>query len=284
MQTTKKIKILDFKLSKNIWNLLFWLYKSKFYWTWMDFHEHKEYVFWEPVKNIDWKASTKTEKIYSKIFEEEKQIEVLFLIDTNSSMFFSSQNRSKKDILEEVFYSLAFSVYKNSDSFWVIFYGSENEKKLDYKKDFSNILNTISFLENLEKTDKIDKNRTKKILEKLVKEKTKNKLIFILSDDIFENDEKNLKILWLKNEIIFINIFDYFENNLEKISNDFSFSSWKNFLNISLNSDKIEEFNNFRKEKIKKFWEILKKNKIWYIYLDTKKDIFKEIAVYFSKI
>lgn len=276
--------MIDFKLTKSVWNLLFWLYKSKFHGSWINFSEHKEYIFWDSVKNIDWKASSKTEKIFTKVFEEEKQVNVLFLLDVNSSMFFSSDKQTKLDLLTETFYSLAFSAYKNSDSFWVIFYSWEIEKKLDYRKDFSNILATISILENLKKTDKVDKNRTKKIFEKLVKEKINDKLIFVLSDDIFENDDKNLKILWLKNEVIFINIFDYFENNLEKIWNDFTFSSGKKFLNISLNTEKIEEYNFFRKEKIKKFWEILKKNNIWYIYLDTKKDIFKEISVYFSKI
>lgn len=284
MNNKKKINIIDFKLTKSIWTLLFWLYKSKFHWSWINFSEHKEYIFWDPVKNIDWKTSSKTEKIYTKVFEEEKQLDVLFLIDINSSFLFSSWKYTKKDLLIETFYSLALSAYKNFDNYGVILYDWKNIKRFDYKKDFSNIFMTIWEIENLKNSWEIDKNRTKNILEKLVKQKIQNNLIFILTDDIFLEDEKNLKTIGIKNEVIFINIFDYLENNLEKKEPNLVFSSGKDFLDISSNPKKIEKYNNFRKEKIKKFEEILKKNKIWYIYLDTKKDVFKEIILYFNKI
>ena len=284
MQIIKKIKLIDFKLTKSIWNLLFGLYKSKFHWSWINFSEHKEYVFWDPVKAIDWKTSSKTDKIYSKIFEEEKELKVLFLIDLNPSMFWKIAKQTKKEILEEVFYSLAFSSYKNSDSFWILFYWSEKQEFIPYKKDFWNILRTIDKIENSQRSWKIDNNRTKKIFENLVKNKIKDNLIFILSDDILQEDDKSLKILWLRNEVIFINIFDYFENNLENIWNDVVFASDNNFLDLSLSSKETEKFNILRKEKLENFKNILKKNKIWYIYLDTKKNIFKELFLYFSKL
>ena len=284
MQATKKIKLIDFKLTKSIWNLLFGLYKSRFCWNWINFFEHREYVLWEPIKNIDWKASSKAQKIYSKIFEEEKELNVLFLVDTNSSMLFASSQKSKKDLLEEVFYALAFSSYKNSDNFWVFLFDWINDIKLPYKKDFWNILKTIKILENIENTWKIEKNRLKIQLEKLKKLNLKDNLIFILSDYIFDENDKNLRILSLKNEIIYINIFDVLENNLDDFWNEISLNSWTKFLQISKNSKKIEEFNNFRKQKIKNFENILRKNNIWYIYLDTEKDVFKELYHYFSKI
>lgn len=284
MQVTKKIKLIDFKLTKSIWNLLFGLYKSRFCWNWINFFEHREYVFWEPVKNIDWKASSKAQKIYSKIFEEEKELNVLFLIDTNSSMLFGSFQKSKKDLLEEVFYALAFSSYKNSDNFWVFLFDWINDIKLPYKKDFWNIFKTIKILENIENTWKIEKNRLKIQLEKLKKLNIKDNLIFILSDYIFDENDKNLSILSLGNEIIYVNIFDVLENNLNDFWNEISLNSWTKFLEISQNSKKIEKFNLLRKQKIKNFENILKKNNIWYIFLDTEKDVFKELYHYFSKI
>ena len=284
MQVTKKIKLIDFKLTKSIWNLLFGLYKSRFCWNWINFFEHREYVFWEPVKNIDWKASSKAQKIYSKIFEEEKELNVLFLIDTNSSMLFGSSQKSKKDLLEEVFYALAFSSYKNSDNFWVFLFDWINDIKLPYKKDFWNIFKTIKILENIENIWKIEKNRLKIQLEKLKKLNIKDNLIFILSDYIFDENDKNLSILSLGNEIIYVNIFDVLENNLNDFWNEISLNSWTKFLEISQNSKKIEKFNFLRKQKIKNFENILKKNNIWYIFLDTEKDVFKELYHYFSKI
>lgn len=284
MQTIKKIKFIDFKLTKSVWNLLFWLYKSKFSWSWINFSEHKEYIFWESVKNIDWKISSKTDKIYSKFFEEEKELNVLFVIDINSSMLFSSWNKSKKDLLQEVFYSISFSSYKNSDNFWILLYNWIEKISLPYKKDFWNIFKTIEKIEDIKKDEKIIKTRTKDILQYLMKLKIKDNLIFILTDDILENEDSNLKVLWLRNEIIFINIFDFLENNLEKNWENFVFNSWKKFLDISFFSNKIDDYNILRKNKLEKFKNILKKEKIWYIYIDTKKDVFKELAIYFSKI
>ena len=278
----KKVKILDFKLNKSIWNLLFWLYKNKFHFDEMSFEKHKEYVFWDSVKNIDWKASNKTNKLYTKVFEAEKNLDVLFLLDLNPSMNFYSEKLKKIDLLEEIFYALAFSVIKNNNNFSVYFYWTKEEKFLNYKNDFSQILKTLEIIEKFENNEKIDENRTKKILQKLNSHKIKNKLIFILTDDIFEKD-KNLKILAMQNEIIFINIFDFLENNLGKKDKNFTFFGENNFLNIFLNSKKIEEFNAFRKEKIKKFERMLKKYKIEYIYIDTKMDSFSALVSYFSK-
>ena len=74
------------------------------------------------------------------------------------------------------------------------------------------------------------------------------------------------------------------ENNLNDFWNEISLNSWTKFLEISQNSKKIEKFNLLRKQKIKNFENILKKNNIWYIFLDTEKDVFKELYHYFSKI
>ena len=206
------------------------------------------------------------------------------MIDTNSSMLFGSSQKSKKDLLEEVFYALAFSSYKNSDNFWVFLFDWINDIKLPYKKDFWNIFKTIKILENIENTWKIEKNRLKIQLEKLKKLNIKDNLIFILSDYIFDENDKNLSILSLGNEIIYVNIFDVLENNLNDFWNEISLNSWTKFLEISQNSKKIEKFNLLRKQKIKNFENILKKNNIWYIFLDTEKDVFKELYHYFSKI
>ncbi|PZM86794.1 hypothetical protein DLH72_00075 [Candidatus Gracilibacteria bacterium] len=284
MNTAKKIKLIDFKLSKSVGNLLFGLYKSKFHGSGINFYEHREYVFGEAVKNIDWKSSSKTSKIYSKIFEEEKELNVLFVLDINSSMLFSSGYKSKKDLLQEVFYSLAFSSYKNSDNFGILLYDGKKNLNFPYKKDFSNIFKTIEEIENIKFSENIEKNKTIKILEYLVKLKTKDNLIFILTDDILDVYDNNLKILGLRNELIFINIFDYFENNLESFGQDFTLNSGKNFLNIYSQIKKIKKYNALRAVRIENFKKILKKYKIGYIYTDTKKDVFKELSIYFSKI
>ncbi len=282
MQTTKKIKLLDFKLSKSIWNLLFWVYKSKFYGTGMDFAEHREYSLWDSVKYIDWKASARWEKTYLKVFEQDRDLRVLFLLDLNKSMFFEFEKRKKLDILEEVFYALSFSVYKNNDSFACFTFWDFNTEFFPYAKEKWNIFKVLDFIEKTSPLAPPLEERgigIEKILEKIVKDNAKNNLIFILSDDLdAEKYEKYLKNIWIKNEIIFFHISDYFEKNLEKIPVDLWFKNNKDFLNFSLNNEKkIEEYKKLLKEKQEKFENIMKKHNIKTIFLDTKMDIFREI-------
>lgn len=298
MKITKKIKLLDFKLSKSIWSSLFWVYKSRFYGNGMDFLEHKEYQFWDSIKFIDWKASAKSEKIYRKVFEETRDLKVLFLLDLNESMFFELKERTKIDVLQEVFYALAFSAYKNNDSLWAYLFWDFKSKHITYKKNIWNIFEVIEFIEKLQTSRKLKekssflnlnffKNQLNKntktwltdILEELKKLKIRDNLIFILSDnlDIKENTKK-LKNLSFENEIIFINIFDYFENNLDKIWTNIVFENKGDFLDISLeNEEKIKKYISLRAKKQQDFDNIMKKNNIKNIKLDTKIDVFKEM-------
>lgn len=285
MDTNKKIKLLDFKLTKTLWNTLFWVYKSKFSWNWIDFVEHKDYVFWDPIKNIDWKTFARTQNIHTKIYEEEKDLKVLFLIDYNKNMDFWIYDRTKKDILEEIFYSLSFSSYHSNDSIWAYIYWLKEKIFFPFKKWIWNIFQVLKTINSEKLNREIDKNRTNKILLDIIKTNLRDNLIFILSDDLDLIDEKVLKILSINNQIIFINIFDDFENNLVKFSGDISLSDWKSFSLVSLSNDKkINEYKKIRQNKILNFQNSLKKNKISYLLLDTKKDIFKELYLFLSKL
>ena len=287
----KKTKIIEYKLSKLLNWWLFWNFKSNFSWRWMEFDEHKNYSFWDSIKDIDWKASQKTWEIQVKKYEEERDLNILFLLDNSSSMQFWSEKTRKIETLKEVFYSIAISAYNNNDNIWALIFDEEGSEFSNFSKVKENIFRIL---------DKVGPhlaspkgrgiknnfiNKIEKQLDILIKQNFKNNLIFILTDDSNFKNEKQLKLLWNTNEIIFINIMDNFENNLCNLDMNFSFNFWKNFLNIDLsNKEKTQKYKNFRQSKLIKFKERLKKNKTWYIYLDNKKDIFKELVKYFYKI
>lgn len=277
MWLTKKIKTLNLKVSKSILALNSGNHKNIFFWNWLDFIKNKDYEFSDLSKNINWKIFSKTDKLYTKIFSEEKKINVLFLVDSSSSVFLDW----KKELFEEIFYILALNCQKNNDNFWILFFWNEENFLIEQKTDFWNILKFFEYFDKIEKGKKIDEKRLEKIFESLNKKNIKNNLIFVLTDWILTEKNKNLEILWLKNDIIFINIFNFFENNLSNLTEK-NFSSWESFLDISFDKKKVEEFNNLRKEKIQNFKNILQKSKIWYIYIDTKKDFLKEILAYFK--
>lgn len=284
MNISKKIKLLDFNLTKSLWDSFFWLYKSNFKWTWIDFLEHKEYNIWDPLKNIDWKASNRTQKTYVKIYEETRDLKVLFVIDINKNIDFWVFEKSKKDILEEVFFILSSSSNKSWDSIWALLYDGEENIFFPFKKWFWNIFKVISFLENKKNIKTFDENRTKKAISYLNKISLSNTLVFIISDDLNTDIEKDIKLLWFKNEIIYINIFDYFENNLSNSWLNLTLNLNNDFLNISLkDKSKIDSYKKIRYDKINRFWELLTKTWIKYKYLDTKMDIFKELLLFFKK-
>lgn len=303
MDINNKIKLLDFKLSKNIASNLFWIYKTAFHWNWIDFAEHKDYNFWDSIKNIDWKSSAKTWNLLLKKYEEDRDLNVLFLIDVSSSLDFWSEEKTKKEIQEEIFYSLAFSAIQNDDNIWAFIYNNEILDFIPATKWPQNIFRILDLIEkykNVETSiygvlwnskDAINpihtkKQKTMKVLERINKLNIRKSLIFILTDDInFENNESILKIAWNQNDIILINIFDNFENNLILDKININTCLWNNFVNLDLwNNKKVEEYRKLRIQKITELENTLKKSKIWYINIDNKKNLYKELVWYFSKI
>lgn len=291
MDITKKIKILEFKLSKLLNWGLFWVYKSRFHWNWMEFAEHREYIFWDSVKDIDWKTSSKTNQMYVKKYEEDRDLNVLFLLDNSLSMNFWSKEITKKELLVDTFYWLALSAYFNNDNVWAFVFNEDKYEYIDYKKTKHNIFNILDKINYNKYThwftneSKKSWNKIESILKHINKLNIKNNLIFILTDETKIDDEKILKITGSQNEIIYINIFDYLENNISSIDSNISFSQFGNFLNINLkNKKKVEKYNNLRNSKIKDLTEIFRKNKVWYIKIDTEDDIFMKLIWYFYKV
>ncbi len=259
-----KIKLLNFKLKKALWQDLFWIYKSKFHQEWLEFAEHKEYTPWDSIKYIDWKNSSKTQKLYVKKFEEEKSIKVLFLVEINKSYYYFP---NKLELLQEVIFTLWVSALHNKDQLFI------NNKPI---KNFALLNNFI---------EKLETNNTTPSLENLIWANAKNKqikdfLIFIISDTD-KLPEKELKLLSIKNEIYFIHIFDKFENNLASENCDIILTN-KIPIKISLsNKQKIQQYRQLRQEKLKKIENTLNKLQIKYLYLDTSLDPFKELLKLF---
>ena len=282
----KNLQAIEFKIKRLLSQGTFWNYKSVLSWNWMEFSEHKEYNFWDPVKDIDWKASAKGNKLYVKKYEEDKDLNILFVFDLFSNFDFWSKNKTKIDILKEVFYSLALVAYYNNDNIWALFFGN-NLEFVPYKKQKENIYSLLDKLQNYKNLDLQNRN-INNLFEALVKKRIKNNLIFIFSDFVWEIDSKLLKILSLENDIVYINIFDDFELDLsfwKKLDLwNLSFNFWKEFLNIDLkDSIKKEEYKKVLWKKLELFKLNLRQNRIWYLNINTSDDVFKKLVKYFNK-
>lgn len=280
MNTYKKIKTFELKFKKNLWSNLFWAYKSAFIWSWIEFSEIKQYAYWENIKNIDWKTTAKKWELYTKKYEEERDLNVIFVLDISKSMNFWSKDITKKQLQEEIFYTLWLSAIENDDNVWAIIYDEEIKEFIFPKKWFWNL---YKILEKLEQNWTKNKN-TINILKEIIKRHIKKSLIFILTDDEKIDDEKVLKIASKENQIIIINIFDFFENNLFLNNSNLALNLDKSSININLDKQKITEFVNLRKENLENFKNKLQKNHIWYLYIDTNMNFYNELRQYFYKI
>ena len=289
MNKNKKLHTIEFKLKKLLNWGLFGNYKSKVSGAWMEFDEHKNYNSGDNIRDIDWKASSKTWELFVKKYEQEKDLKVLFVLDTGETMIFGSEDKTKKDTLIETFYALALSAYYNNDNVWAIIGNKNNLEFLDYKKSKNNIYRIIDLLEKENNIFDLEK-----ALDEIKTRRIKNNLIFIITDN-GNFDLNKLKFLSQNNDIIVINIFDKFENELfsphlaspkgRGIIGNLTLNLWKSFLNIDLaDKNKIEEFKKLRQKKIEKTKYDLEKNNIWYIFLDNKSDIVKELIWYFNKV
>lgn len=279
----KKIKSFEFKLNKFLSNSFIWNNKNILSWSGIDFLEHKEYNIWDSTKNIDWKLYSKTQKLYSKFYEEDRLLDVVFLIDM-SFLKNTFLKDDKKELFLEVFYALSYSFVKNDDNIAVYFYWLEKDIYYDFSKWALNTFKTIWFIEDSDLN--LDESKDfSYIIDKLSKINLKNKLIINLSDRVYETiNNKTLK-LSNQNQFLYINLFDYFENNLEYSDSNITLSNNNDFINISLNNkEKIDQFKKIRHEKINKFKYNLLKNKINYLYIDTKDDLYKKIFIFLKTI
>ena len=277
----KKAKLLEFKLKRNLWSDIFGAYKSLFHWTWIEFAEHREYLPWDSTKFIDWKVSAKIWKLQIKKYEEERNIKILFIIDLNETYLYF---KSKKQILEEIFYTLSISWINNNDNISIILNikdKNKNQTILPYSYQIWNIFRTLDIIENYNEDHKTE--NIENILKYVISNpQIKKNLVFILSDNGNLQDLKNWKLLWLQNEVIYINIYDYFENNLVNLSWDISLSNWKKFTQIWLsNLHKIKQYQKLRKKKLADFKSELIKVNINYLYLDNSLDIYKQLYKFF---
>jgi len=301
MQINKKLHIIEFKIKKLLDWGLFWNYKSKVSWAWMEFDEHKNYSPWDNIRDIDWKASAKVWELFVKKYEQDKDLKVLFVLDTNETMNFGSEYKTKKDTLIETFYSLAISAYYNNDNVWAIIFDENKLDFVDYKKSKNNIYRILEKIssslthlptgEGKWRTLPPERGELEGGLNEIKKRIIKNNLIFIITDKQ-DFDLKKLKFLSQNNDIIVINIFDKFENELiphpnpllrgEGIIGNLTLSFKSKFLNIDLaDKEKLEDYKKLRKQ-IEKLKYDLQKNNIWYISLDNKSDVIKELIWYFK--
>ncbi len=208
----KKVRQLEIKSKKLTSDLFTGEYHSAFKGKGMLFKEVREYAAGDDIRFIDWNVSARFGHPYSKLFEEERELTVMMLVDISNSSLFGTVHARKKDIITEIAAVLGFSAVNNADKVGVIFYSDVVEAYIPPKKGRQHALYIVREL--LSKEPKGKGTAVSKAL-RFFNNSTKQKSIaFILSDFLDANYEDALRIAAKKHDVTGIKLYDRMDMQL----------------------------------------------------------------------
>ena len=176
----KKVRKIEIKTRGLSSNIFAGQYHTAFKGRGMAFSEVREYQFGDDVRDIDWNVTARFHHPYVKVFEEERELTVMLLIDVSGSLLFGTQSMYKKDMVTEIAATLAFSAIQNNDKIGVIFFSDRIEKYIPPQKGRKHILYIIR--EMLEFQPESKKTDVKKAVEFLTSVMKRRCTAFLLSD------------------------------------------------------------------------------------------------------
>ena len=204
MQRVRRIEIKTRALSDNVFA---GEYHSAFKGRGMSFAEVREYQPGDDVRDIDWNVTARFDRTYVKVYEEERELTVMLLIDVSGSLDFGSQARTQREILTEIAATLAFSAIRNNDKIGVLFFSDRVEKYVPPAKGKGHILRIIRELLSLRPTG-----RHTDIglgLEYFMKVMRRRSIAFLLSDFLDENDySRPLTMARARHDLVAVQVYD----------------------------------------------------------------------------
>jgi len=286
METTellKRVRAIEIKtrgLSKNIFA---GEYHSAFKGRGMAFSEVREYQYGDDIRNIDWNVTARFNHPYIKIFEEERELTVVLLVDVSGSSVFGSRKLLKKNVITEISAVLAFSAIHNNDKVGVIFFTNKVEKFIPPKKGRKHILHIIRELINFEPENK-QTNLTEP-LRYLTNAIKKRATVFILSDFITQDYEEALKIANKKHDMVAIRIYDQRETLLPPVGllRLKDAESGKEVWVDSNSRATRKNYSEWWSKKDKRIKEIFTKSGVDQISINTEEDYIKPLMLLFKK-
>lgn len=212
LKKVRKIEIKTRRLSDHIFG---GEYHSTFKGRGMTFSEVRQYQFGDDVRNIDWNVTARYNEPFVKVFEEERELTMMLVVDVSGSGLFGTRQSFKKDIITEVAATLAFSATQNNDKIGLILFTDEVELYIPPKKGRSHVLRIIRELLEFEpKSQKTDISKALKFLSNVMKKKA---IVFLLSDFLAEDYEHTLKITSGRHDLTGIRIYDAMEEELPNL-------------------------------------------------------------------
>ena len=212
----KKVRQIEIKTRGLSNNIFAGQYHSAFKGRGMAFSEVREYQFGDDIRDIDWNVTARHNRPYVKIFEEERELTVMLMIDVSASRNFGTISKLKKNQITEIAAVLAFSAIQNNDKIGVIFFSDKIEKFIPPKKGRTHILHIIRELIDFYPEDK--QTDIEQALEYMTNSIKKRCTCFVISDFIDEHDFAHaLAIANRKHDVVALRVYDPRENQLPPV-------------------------------------------------------------------
>lgn len=210
METTellKRVRQIEIKTRGLSSNIFAGQYHSAFKGRGMAFSEVREYQYGDDVRDIDWNVTARFDKPFVKVFEEERELTVMLLVDVSNSLDFGTSKQMKKDMVTEIAATIAFSAIQNNDKIGVIFFSDKIEKFIPPKKGRKHILYIIRELLDFEpESPRTDLQCAIEYLTNVLKKRC---TAFMLSDFIDDKNFKNaLTVANRKHDVVAVQVYD----------------------------------------------------------------------------
>lgn len=212
LKKVRKIEIKTKGLSKHIFS---GEYHSAFKGRGMSFSEVRDYQYGDDVRNIDWNVTARTGDPHIKVFEEDRELTVMLLIDISRSSFFGSARQFKSELIAEIAAVIAFSAINNNDKVGAILFTDQVEKYIPPKKGKKHILRIIREIIYFEPQSRgTDFSEALIYLNNILK---KRSICFVLSDFVTRDYESSLRVAGKRHDIIGLQIYDPIEAELPNL-------------------------------------------------------------------
>ena len=279
LKKVKKIEIKTKGLSKNIFA---GEYHSAFKGRGMAFSEVRSYQPGDDVRALDWKVTARFNEPFIKVFEEERELTIMLLIDVSASESFGTKNQFKKDLITEILATISFSAIQNNDKIGVIFFSNQIELFIPPKKGKKHVLRVIREAIELEpKSKKTDLSLALKYFNDTIK---KHATAFIISDFIASNYENQLRVARKKHDLLALKVYDKGENSLPNVGliqlkdNESGTTKW-----VNSSSRKVREsYKQIMLENEEKSKDLIRKCGVKYTKIATDEDYVRPLINLFK--
>ena len=277
-----KARLIQTKANFLVTDLFSGEYTSAFRGSGIEFEEVREYHEGDDVRNIDWKVSARAQKTYVKVYKDERELTIFFVVDVSGSSLFGPAGKTKEEVTAEIAALLCYAAQKNNDKVGLVIFSDFVEHYIPPGKGKGHIWKIIRDILSF-----IPKNRgtnVAKALEFVSKVRKRRSVVFLISDFITGEYERNFGALTSRHEVIAVQVSDAMESHFPKIG-------YVNLRDLETNEEivinsgnrevrsEIERQHNLSKQSVK---NICKKYQSGYIHVSSTDNYLEKMVNFFA--